>query len=245
MPDNTTNITGNSYSGGGQVQWGTDGAAFDAIMGGKAAGGMRGLGLITFILGQILLQNNALDLASDYYNTNRQDFQFFQNTHEGPMRQSVTEAFSQTTNPTYPWDMLFPIPAAAARIANTDKQWLISRKSLSKYAVGAGQRVDYEFGRNRIQQYAASWYLGWRGELAYQLDHNERQFNRQAMVVNIGIGVGNEVSKGLASAAGNLESAYGQLGNQFGSLASGLSGQIGQRQGYQDATSVYKQLSGY
>jgi hypothetical protein len=245
MADNTTNITGNAYSGPGQVHWGTDGGGFAAIMGGQTAGGMRGLGLITFILGQILLQNQALSLAGDYYNTNRQDFQFFANTHEGPMRQSAGEAFNPATNPTYPWDQLFPIPGAAARVANTDKQWLIARKSLSKYAVGAGQRIDYEFARNRVQQLAASWYLGWRGELAYQLDHNERQFNRQAMVVNIGLGVGNEVSRGLASAAGNLETAYGQLGNQFGSLASGLSGQIGQRQGYQDATSVYKQLSGY
>ena len=140
--------------------------------------------------------------------------------------------------------MYVATPAAAARVAETDRQWLIARKSLSRYAVGAGQRLDYEYAKQRVALMAANWYMGFRSELTYAQDHNERQFNRQVMVVNIGIGAGNEVAKGLASAASGLNSAYTQLGNQFGSIASGLAGSIGQKQGQADARSDYKQITG-
>jgi hypothetical protein len=164
--------------------------------------------------------------------------------HQAPMAASAAEAFNPSANPTYVQDLYVATPAAAARVAETDRQWLVARKSLSRYAVGAGQRLDYEYAKQRVALMAANWYMGFRSELTYAQDHNERQFNRQVMVVNIGIGAGNEVAKGLASAASGLNSAYTQLGNQFGSIASGLAGSIGQKQGQADVRSDYKQITG-
>lgn len=233
-----------TYTGGNQTQWGSGSQDVADMSGGKSAGGMRGIGLIAFVLGQIFLNNKALDLAKDYYNTNAQDFAFFQHTHQQPMAESAAEAFNPADNPSYTQDLYAATPAAAARVAETDRQWLIARKSLSRYATGAGQRVDYEYAKNRGALFAASWYMGFRSELTYAQDHNERQFNRQVMVVNIGIGAGNEVARGLASAASGLNSAYTQLGNQFGSIASGLSGSIGKQQGQADVKSDYKQITG-
>jgi hypothetical protein len=237
-------VDNKTYTGGNQTQWGADSHAVAEMSGGKSAGGMRGLGLIAFILGQVYLNNKSLDLSKDYYNTNAQDFHFFQNTHQAPMAATAAEAFSPTGNPTYTQDLYVFVPAAAARVAEMDRQWLIGRKSLSRYATGAGSRLDYEYAKHRVQQMAANWYMGYRSELTYAQDHNERAFNRQVMVVNIGIGAGNEVARGLASAASGLNSAYTQLGNQFGSIASGLSGSIGQKQGQADVQSTYRQITG-
>ena len=237
-------VDNKTYTGGNQTQWGADSQAVSDMSGGKSAGGMRGIGLIAFVLGQIFLNNKALDLSQDYYNTNKQDFDFFQHTHQAPMAASAAEAFNSAANPTYTQDLYVSVPAAAARVAEMDRQWLMARKSLSRYATGAGSRLDYEYAKHRVQQMAANWYLGYRSELTYAQDHNERQFNRQVMVVNIGIGAGNEVARGLASAAQGLNSAYTQAGNQFGSIASGLAGSIGQKQGQADVRSTYKQITG-
>jgi hypothetical protein len=160
------------------------------------------------------------------------------------MAASAAEAFDPVKNPAYITDKFVHIPAAAARVAEVDRQWLVARKSLSRYAVGAGQRIDYEYAKNRTQQMAASWFLGWRGEINYAQAHNERRFNRKVMMVNVGVGAGNAVSQGLATAAGNLGNAYGSLGNQFGSLASGLGEEIGRRQGQEETNKTYKQITG-
>jgi hypothetical protein len=233
-----------TYTGGNQTQYGATSQDVSDMSGGKSAGGMRGIGLIAFVLGQIFLNNKSNELAKDYYNTNKQDFDFFTHTHQAPLANSAAEAFNLSANPTYVQELYVATPAAAARVAETDRQWLSARKSLSRYAVGAGQRVDYEFAKQRVALMAANWYMGFRSELTYTQDHNERQFNRKVMVVNIGIGAGNEVAKGLASAASGLNSAYTQLGNQFGSIASGLAGSIGQKQGQADVRSDYKQITG-
>jgi len=238
-------VENKTYTGGNQTQWGADSQAVSDMSGGKSAGGMRGVGLVAFVLGQIYLNNKALDLSTDYYNTNKQDFDFFQHTHQAPLAQSAFEAFDPTDNPTYVQDLYASIPAAAARVADMDRQWLMARKSLSKYAQGAAHRLDYEYAKHRTQQMAANWYMGFRSELTYAQDHNERQFNRQVMIVNLGIGAGNEVARGLATATSGLNSAYTQLGNQFGSMASGLSGSIGQKQGQADVQADYKQITGH
>jgi hypothetical protein len=233
-----------TYTGGNQTQFGATAQDVAANSGGKSAGGMRGIGLIAFVIGQILLERKAQSLAQDYYNVNKQDFDFFVATHQAPMAASAAEAFNPTLNPTYVQDKYVATPAAAARVAELDRQWYMARRSLSRYATGAGQRTDYEFAKSRSQQMVMNWFLGYRSEFTYAVDHNERAFNRKVMVVNIGIGAGNEVARGLASAAGNLDKAYGQLGNQFGSLASGLSGKIGQEQGKADAKADYKTITG-
>lgn len=237
-------VDNKTYTGGNQTQWGADSQAVSDMSGGKSAGGMRGIGLIAFVLGQIFLNNKSLSLSKDYYNTNKQDFDFFQHTHQTPMAATAAEAFSATGNPSYTVDLYASVPAAAARVAELDRQWLMARKSLSRYATGAASRLDYEYAKHRVQQMAANWYMGYRSELTYAQDHNERQFNRQVMVVNLGIGAGNEVAKGLASAAQGLNSAYTQAGNQLGSIASGISGSIGQKQGKADTQADYKQVTG-
>lgn len=227
-----------------QNHWGSDDQAVSNMSGGKSAGGMRGLGLIAFVLGQIYLNNKAMSLAKAYYNTNKQDFDFVVNTHQGPMAASAAEAFNVDENPSYVQDKYVAIPASAARVADMDRQWLSARKSLSRYAVGAGQVLDYEYARRRTQIMASSWFLGWRSELDYAQQRNERQFNRKVTVVNIGIGAGNEVARGLASAAGGLNSALTSAGNQLGSIASGLSQNIGHRQGQADTQQTYRQIGG-
>lgn len=228
----------------GQNHWASGSDSVTNASASKTAGGMRGIGLIALVLGQMYIQGKTIDLARDYYNTNKQDFDFFQSTHQAPMAATAAEAFNPALNPGYVQDKYVAVPASAARVADLDRRWLASRKSLSRYATGAGQRVDYEFAKQRSVQMAASWFLGWRSELSYAQEHNERQFNRKVTVVNIGIGVGNEVARGLASAAGSMNNALTGAGNQLGSIASGLSQQMGHKQGAADTQQLYRQIGG-
>jgi hypothetical protein len=237
-------MSAGSYTGGAQNQWGSDAATTANVSSSKTAGGMRGLGLIALVLGQLYIDNKVIDLAADYYNINKQDFDFFKSTHQAPLAATAAEAFDTNLNPSYVQDKYVAIPASAARVAELDRQWLANRKSLSRYATGAAQRLDYEYAKVRATQMAASWFLGWRSELSYAQEHNERQFNRKVTVVNIGIGVGNEVARGLASAAGSMNNALTGASNQLGSVASGLSGEIGRRQGAKDTQQLYRQIGG-
>ena len=227
-----------------QRQYGATSSEVSEMSTGTSAGGMRGVGLIVSILGQMALQKKNLSLAKDYYNTNKRDYDFFNATHRGPMAQSVQEAFSPTANPEYLHDKYVSVPAAAARVADIDRKWLTSRRSLSRYAVGAGKRVDYEYAKQRASLMAANWYLGWRNELTYAQERNERRFNRKVNVVNVGIGAGNAVASGLASASANVMNANAGLANQFGSIAQGIIGKNAEDRGRADARSIFHQQTG-
>lgn len=202
-----------------QAQYGASSSEVAAGIGSNSSGGMRGIGLLLFVIGQISLQKKSSDLAKDYYNTNKLDYDFFNSTYKGPMVATRNEAFAAVP---YTHDKYASAPAAAARVANIDRQWYKETRLLSRYAVGAAQRLAYEAAKQRAQLLSANWWLGWKNEYDYALKHNERLFNRKMVVVNMGIGAGNEIARGLAGAQANLSSAYANMGNQFGSIAGGI-----------------------
>jgi hypothetical protein len=198
---------------------------------GMTAGGMRGLGLIAFLLAQITLKLETVKLAKDYYNTNKKDFDFFKAIHQPGATASVAEAMSPVTNPTYVVDTYASSPAGMAKSKVVDKSWFATRRRAHRYAVGAQSKIDYEFALLRTAAIASGWNVGRRYEQAWADAHNERAFNRKLTMANIGVGVGSIVRQGLATAVGKLSDAQNEVSSNIASIGNGYF----EKAGYMDA----------
>lgn len=205
--------------------------------GDASAGGMRGIGLAVFLIAQIALKLKSVDLTEDYFRTNRRDFDFFTSTHQGPMAASVQEVMSPQRNPTYRPDLYASAPAGIAKSKVIDKQWFETRRRTHRYAIGAQQRLDYEFAIQRTAAVATGWNLGRRYEMAWSDAHNERAFNRKIAMANVGISAGNTIKEGLATAVANVNNAYSSLSSSISSIGNGYFA----REGYQDGRSSVQQ----
>lgn len=227
---NNTQLATNTNPGGTPTPMaGPDSAAI--ANSGMTAGGMRGLGLIAFLLAQITLKLDTVDLAKDYYNTNKKDFDFFKATHQPGAAASVSEAMNPTLNPKYTVDTFASSPAGMAKSKVVDKAWFAARRRSHRYAVGAQRRIDYEFALLRTAAIASGWNVGRRYEQAWADAHNERAFNRKLAMANIGVGVGSIVRQGLATAVGELTNAQNEISNTVASIGNGYF----EKAGYMDA----------
>jgi len=198
---------------------------------GMTAGGMRGLGLVAFLLAQIYLKLETVKLAKDYYNTNKKDFDFFMAVHQPGAAASVAEAMSPTDNPNYVVDTYASSPAGMSKSKVVDRAWFATRRRTHRYAVGAQGRIDYEFSIVRAAAIATGWNAGRRYEQAWADSHNERAFNRKLSMANLGISVGNIVRQGLATAVGELSGAQEGLASTVATIGNGYF----EKAGYMDA----------
>jgi hypothetical protein len=228
-PQNSQRPNKNGISGTGQTQplGGEDASSLDTSV---SKGGMRGIGLLVATIAEYELKRKAINLAKDYYNVNRQDYQFFQNVHQPAIGSSANEVFS-ALNPTYNYDFYASVPAAIARVNTTDKQWYEARRRIPKYNVGQQRRLDYDMAVARAHAITAGWNAGIRYELSWVDDHNNRAFNRKAAVVNVGIGVGNIVREGLANSVTTLATSYDALGDTAASIGNGYAAFSGYNDG--------------
>jgi hypothetical protein len=212
---NQTGITGTGQT---QPLAGADANSLDTTI---QKGGMRGLGLLAAAIAEYELKKSAINLAKDYYNINAKDYQFFQTNHQPGIQASANEVFDNTFNPQYDYDFYASVPAAIARVNNTDKQWYEARRRVPKYNVGQQRRLDYDMAVARAHAVTAGWNAGIRYELSWVDDHNNRAFNRKAAVVNVGIGIGNIVREGLASSITSLSTSYDAMGDTVASIGNG------------------------
>jgi hypothetical protein len=203
-------------------------------------GGMRGIGLLAFMAAQIALKLETLDLAKDYFNTNKRDFDFFRVTHQPGMQQSAAEVMSSTLNPMVQPDEYASSPAGLSTSKAIDRKWFETRRRTGRYNVGAHRRMDYDFAVLRAAAVASGWNMGRRYELAWADAHNERAYNRKLAMANVGIQAGNTMRQGLATAVNNVQSAYTGLGDTVFSVANGYY----QKAGYEDARKQVKQRYG-
>lgn len=207
-------------------------------------GGMRGVGLLAIALAEMKLKKESIDLARDYYNTNKRDFDFFVWTHEGPIKETVAEAMSPTANPRYEHDYYASAPAGMAKSSILDKQWFEARRRVHKHAVGLQRRIDYSFAIQRMHGIVAGWNIGRRYEMTYADQRNNRRFDKKLEAANIGIGVGNIVAQGLSSAVGKLAASYDNLGDTVATIGNGLAANSGYKAGRQDTRARYGQDKG-
>lgn len=192
-----------------------------AINESPSLGGMRGIGLAAMLTAQVILKFKTLDLMRDYYNTNLQDFNFFVATYEPAEAASAAEVMSPTQNPAYTQDIYASTAAGMAASKNVDQQWFAVRRRMHRYAVGAQDRVDYEYAQLRGAAIASGWNMGRRYEQAWTDAHNERRINRQIAVANIGIEAGNIIRAGLATAVSGLGQAYDTTADSLSAIGNG------------------------
>lgn len=229
---NSNYTQGQNHYGVGEDAVATNMSAFDK-------GGMRGLGLIAFVLAEIALKKKSLDLSKDYYKTNKKDFDFFKATHQPAIQQTVNEAMSSTSNPAYTPDYYASIPAGIAKAGVLDEQWFESRRRVHKYATGLQKRIDYDFAIAKMHGVVGGWNIARRYEKVYADEHNNRRFDRKLEVANIGIGAGNAIAQGLSSSVANLASAYDNLGDTISTIGNGAAAASGYRAGRRYAKSAY------
>jgi hypothetical protein len=227
----------NGYSGKSQTQWG---ASEDSANLSIEKGGMRGAGLIAVMIAEIALKKKATDLAEDYYETNKEDYDFFIEQHQGPIQQTAEEAFDDNVNPEYHPDNYFAGAIALGKTALVDKQWFEVRRRAHRYAVGAQRRIDYEFAGIRTHAMIGAWNIGRRYERNWVDDRNNRRFDRRIAVANIGIGVGNIVAQGLSSSVQRLASGYDNIGDMVSTIGNGLAANMGYRAGRADTAQRFE-----
>lgn len=221
---NKTGITGTGQT---QPLAGDDATSLDVSI---SKGGMRGLGLLAAAIAEYELKKKVVDLAKDYYNVNRQDYQFFQDIHQPAIASSANETFS-ALNPTYKYDFYASVPAAIAKVNQTANQWYAARRRIPKYNIGQQRRLDYDMAAARAHAITAGWNAGIRYELSWVDDHNNRAFNRKAAVANVGLGIGNIVREGLAQSITTLSTSYDALGDTVASIGNGYAAFSGYNDG--------------
>ena len=229
----------NGPTGKGQTQPGAGNQSLDIASQSTDKGGMRGIGLLAVVLAEIALKKESIDLAKNYYKTNKVDYDFFVAVHRGPIAATVTEAMSDTLNPLYRHDYYASAPAGMAKASIVDEQWFETRRRTHRYSTGLQKRVDYDFAVLRMHGILGGWNLARRYEMTYADEHNNRRFDRKIEASNIGIGIGNIVRQGLASSVSNLSSAYDGLGDTVASIGNGLAANSGYAAGRNRAQSSY------
>lgn len=196
-------------------------------------GGMRGIALLIMAIAEFELKQKAVDLAEDYYNVNKQDYDFVSSHHQPAMQQTAEEAFGPS-NPYYAYDLYASIPAGMAKSALIDKQWYEARRRMGKYNVGQMRRLDYDMAVLKAHAVIGGWNAGVRYELAWTDEHNNRTYNRRVSIANIGIGFGNVVRAGLAASVQKLAASYDNIGDTIASIGNGMQERAGYDAGRRD-----------
>lgn len=226
----------NGITGQGQTQ---PGAGIEAGMQTTDKGGMRGVGLLAIVIAELALKKEATDLAEDYYNLNKKDYDFFLATHQTPIATTVAEAMSPTDNPLYKLDSYASAAAGMSKVGVLERQWFEARRRVSRYAVGLQKRIDYDFAIARTHGIMSGWNVARRYELTYRDEHNNRRFDRKIEAANMGIGVGNVVRTGLASAVGRVTQSLDGLGDTVASIGNGWAQGGGYKEGRRYAEGKY------
>lgn len=205
------------------------GRSLDAAISSFSAGGARVVPLVTAALQMDILRQNV-GLAKNYYNTNHQDFVFWQTTYQPKMLSALNESKARA----YYTDSTFtPQYGALDYLASTgrgqskasfrlDREWLNTRRKISKYNVGHGRRVDYKYAMAKFNSELEGWNIGFRFEDNRKMLYDEQRHAHQAEILNIGIGAGNAARQGLATSVTALSEARSQKAGFYGSLSNGL-----------------------
>jgi hypothetical protein len=211
-----------TYSGGSHAPWGLNDNVNMSIDG----GGMQGWTGFAVSLVQMYFAIEQVQLAENYYNTNKQDFDFFTNNYQNPMVSHKNQAFAA---PFYAIDYLPMTGASLGKVKVYDEKWLQTRRRTHRYALGHQRHIDYTYYMLRRKAAFASWIQGRRVEDARKDWKDDQIQTHKVQALNFGIAVGNIARQGLAQSVAAKEKAYDELGSRIGGISSGL----GKYAGYQ------------
>ncbi len=242
-----------TYSSTGQTHPVGAGSLDPSVM----ALGMGGTRLFAIYAAYQQLQalKSNLTIATNYYNINKQDFDFWNTTYNPKMVAALSEAMGRQF---YSAGTYMPQYGALDYISSTgrgmsrasmkyDKEWFNARRRVGKYNVGQGHRVDLKYALGRFNAELEGWNLGFRYEDHRKIVYDEQRHAHQAEILNLGIGAGNAARAGLATAVRGLSDAKVQKANILGSFSNGLStfaGYLNTTQGVEQQRSARRAFSG-
>lgn len=219
-----------TYTGGGQEQYSVGASEIGAVLNNYNFGGVNGFGILIIEAAQLSLLIDNYNTAENYYDVNKQDFDFFVSNYESKMVSSLNEAISRPVyeGPTFlpqygKLDYLSSIGrGASAGPRILDKKWYDTRRRVGKYHIGLGRWIDYKFAMAKVQSTLDGWNIGFRYEDHRKEVYNEQRHAHRTNILNLGIGVGNAARAGLASSVGALTEARSNVSSQLGSIGNGL-----------------------
>lgn len=236
---NNTSIspTGNNNPTGSN--WSTYGANDrDIKVDGFGVGGLAGLVLM---VAQAGLAFEQYKIARKYYDTNKQDFNFWQANYSQRVLAHAQQAF---TAPFYPPDYFPMTGAALAQTKVYDDKWFQTRRRLHRYALGHQRHVDYQSYNLRRRAVFAAFVTGRRVEDARKDWKDDQTQTHKVQSLNIGIALGNIARQGLAQATATREKAFDELGSQLGGMANGIFQKKGYEAGMGRATQILNSTEG-
>ena len=222
--------------------YGSDSVAVSNLISGFNWGGMRGKAAATCIAAQLGVEYQNYLTAKSYYQTNHQDFLFWNGLYQPLLAPILNEAI---TRPWYTTGVYTPQYGALDYLASTgrgqskasvklDREWFNTRRRASKYHIGYGRRIDYKFAMARFNSELEGWNLGFRYEDHRKQMYDEQRHAHRTEILNIGIGVGQIARRGLATAVETLNESRSRLGSEFGSIGNGLATTAMYQNGQQD-----------
>lgn len=236
-----------TYTGKGQTSAPVSSAELSPSLATLAMGGTRVFAIYAAYQQLQALKQN-LTIANNYYNTNKQDFDFWNTTYNPRMLTALTEGMGRPfyTNNNYTpqygaLDYLASTGRGQSRAAlKTDKEWFQTRRRVGRYNVGQGHRVDLKYALARFNAELEGWNLGYRYEDNRKMQYDEQRHAHQAEILNLGIGAGNAARAGLATAVQGLSEAKTQKAGSLGALSNGLSTFAGYAQQTRDIRQTAK-----
>lgn len=219
-----------TYTGGGQEQYGVSSSTIGSVLNNYNFGGVNGFGILIIEAAQLVLLSENFNTAQNYFNINKQDFDFFVSTYEAKMVSALTEAMSR---PLYESPFVSPQYGRLDYLSNMgrgasagprilDKQWYATRRRVGKYQTGLGRWIDYKFAMGKLQATLEGWNLGWRYEDHRKDAYDEQRHAHRTNILNLGIGVGNAARAGLATSVASLNEARSNVSSQLATIGNGL-----------------------
>lgn len=222
----------------GQRQFYGGDQAASMAMNGVAKGGMRSLGLVFILKKELELQRMAIDLAKDYFDINKKDYQFFSDIVFPELMRLKNQVTEEAKEAREKPDLKASLLAGMAQVATVDKAYFDKMRKIPRYNIGQKLRLTYEMEQMRHMAMAAGWGMAYRYEINYFRDRNNRLWDRRVAVANAGVGVGNITSQGLSSAVSNLSSAYNRKADYIAAFGNGLASFAGYSDGKKETKEV-------
>lgn len=233
---NSSNPVGyGTFSGYSTSPWGMNDNVRVTIDGGSGTGILGA----AIALVQAYFAFEQVQLAEKYYDTNKQEFDFFKNNYQSRMQSHKNQAF---TTPFYTLDYNPMTGASLTRTKVYDEKWFQTRRRLPRYSLGQQRHVDYQFYMLRRKAAFSAYFTGRRVEQGRKDRYDEQIQTHKIQALNFGIAAGNIARQGLASAVETKMRATDELGSRIGGLANGLSRFSGYASGFNNASDKMAQV---
>lgn len=179
---------------------------------------------IAVAVAQAAIIAQQVSLARDYFNTNKQDYDFWRANYRDRMQVMRSELYAESRS----WFDRFQTPfcykqSGASVSREVDKRWQETMRQTNRYATGHHVAITQDFALLRHNAAVAGYNAG--AQLArHKLDtYDDRRHMRRLAILNIGLAAGNTAKAGLASSVGTVINAQNQLGSAVGAFGNGLS----------------------